>query len=112
MAEHRRLSEARDAAAERTIKSLQTENERLKRELAEARQEAANKAQAAASEVANDSVSAVLMQEREEKISELQKCKCLLAEAITCWQTTHSFYSFVCVFVSNQNLFRFLWIEN
>lgn len=35
--EHKRLSEARDAAAERTIKSLQTENERLKHELVEAR---------------------------------------------------------------------------
>ena len=74
LAEHRRLSEARDAAAERTIKSLQTENERLKRELAQARLEGSQKT-SNQNEEAVDSVSKVLAQEKDEKISQLQKCK-------------------------------------
>ena len=71
LAEHRRLSEARDAAAERTIKSLQSENERLKRELAQARQDAPPSVPSEE----EDSVSKVLIQEKEEKISEMAKRK-------------------------------------
>lgn len=63
--EHKRLSEARDAAAERTIKSLQTENERLKQELVEARK--ASKIEVVEPAERSD--------DSHEKIQELQKRK-------------------------------------
>ncbi len=72
LSEHRRLSEARDAAADRTIKSLQNENERLKRELAQARQEASASTSSKSAEAETDTI---LLAEKEEKILEFQKRK-------------------------------------